>query len=128
MVTDGVHDVVSVLFDVDVNRFVKKKCGRLVGAAEVGIILVRLYLFEFLYVYDMFDTFLTFFYVFKANNAGFYPCAFEALKNKQLLFIVEKKTSTNPNQDGSYKVKWSCDDPGVIDSFLEQYFLKPKHD
>lgn len=56
----------------------------------------------------------------EARNAGFCPCDFEALKDKQLLFIVEKKTSANPNHDGSYKVKGCCNDPGVVDSFLKQ--------
>lgn len=89
MVDDGTDDAIFVLSDADVNRFVKKKCASLVGAAE-------------------------------ARNAGFCPCEFEALKDKQLLFIVEKKTSANPNHDGSYKVKGCCNDPGVVDSFLKQ--------
>jgi hypothetical protein len=63
------------------------------------------------------------FFCFKARNAGFCPCEFEALKDKQLLFIVEKKTSANPNHDGSYKVKGCCNDPGVVDSFLKHVFL-----
>jgi len=49
MVTDGAHDVVSVLFGVDVNRFVKKKCGRLVGAAKV-LPLTFLWLLLYLHV------------------------------------------------------------------------------
>ena len=121
MVDDGTDDAIFVLSDADVNRFVKKKCASLVGAAEVKSLLTGLWSSEFLYVYVIFEMLL--FFYFKARNAGFYPCEFETLKDKQLLFIVEKKTSANPNHDGFYKVKGGCDDPNVVDSFLKQVFL-----
>lgn len=51
MVDDGTDDAIFVLSDADVNRFVKKKCASLVGAAEVSILLIGLWSSEFLYVY-----------------------------------------------------------------------------
>ena len=54
---------------------------------------------------------------FKAENAGFYPSEFAKLKDKKMLFKVEKYCGPSIFFDGSFRVKRVCDEPSVIQSF-----------
>jgi len=54
---------------------------------------------------------------FKAENVGFYPAEFAKLKDKKMLFKVEKSFGPNIFFDGSFRVKRVCDEPSVIQSF-----------